>query len=219
MYLGAVVEPGGRCAAPRILHHWAQPRHRRTVPLGLSCSPRSSGSNYDPLCRGPSAGGRLDKSFLKAVAFPIGAGSIYGLTYLAFNNWIWKFRTISRLFGLPNLEGKWVCMGNTVGGLHTGSWDGELTISQTWDKIRVYLVTTNSKSKSVSASIIKEPGIGYILMYSYKNDVDIAAGDLHSHVGYCEIALDDKLEFGRGEYFNSKGRVSFGVMEIRRKVK
>lgn len=155
----------------------------------------------------------------KALAFPVGAGSIYGIAYLIFNNWIWKIGIVSQLFGLPDLTGKWICKGETVGGDHLGPWSGEITISQTWDKIWVYLVTDKSKSSSVSASIIKEPGVGFILMYSYKNEIDINAGDMHSHVGYCEIALDQKAETGKGEYFNSKGRTSFGTMKISKLVK
>lgn len=75
---------------------------------------------------------------------------------------------------------------------------GYLTISQTWEKIRVYLNTGQSSSRSKSASLVKEPGRGYVLMYSYQNEPKIGEPELRSHVGYCELLLNEELTTAEG---------------------
>jgi hypothetical protein len=151
--------------------------------------------------------------------FPISAATFYFLGHLAFNKWIWRQKVVQELLGVPDLNGEWVCQGTTKDneGNVTHEWLATVTISQTWEKIRVYLNTGQSRSRSKSASLVKEPGRGYVLMYSYQNEPRIGEPELKAHVGYCELQLSEDLKTAEGDYFNNKGRVTFGRMQLVRK--
>lgn len=156
---------------------------------------------------------------INAIAFPVSAATIYPLGFVVFNKWIWKWPWISKILGVPNLSGKWECEGQKVGGVGISApedWQGELVISQTWDKIRVYLRTGKSDSKSVAASLLYEPERGYVLMYSYRNEPHLSNEKMSPHVGYCELVLDESLTHGEGDYFNNRGRVTWGRMSLRK---
>ncbi len=153
--------------------------------------------------------------------YPINAGLFYFLGHLAFNKYIWRRKFVQTILGVPDLNGEWACKGVTKDndGNVIYEWDANVTISQTWEKIRVYLTTGQSSSRSKSASLVKEPGRGYVLMYSYQNEPRIGEPELRSHVGYCELLLDEDLKTAEGDYFNNKGRVTFGRMKLTRKEK
>lgn len=155
------------------------------------------------------------------VIYPINAGLFYFLGHLAFNKYIWRCRIFQAMLGVPDLNGVWACKGFTKDndGNVTYEWDATVTINQTWEKIRVYLTTGQSSSRSKSASLVKEPGRGYVLMYSYQNEPRIGEPELRSHVGYCELQLDEDLKIAEGDYFNNKGRITFGRMKLARKEK
>lgn len=150
---------------------------------------------------------------------PVSAATFYFLGHLAFNHWIWRRKIVQRLLGVPDLSGDWLCQGTTKDNdgnvLH--EWTATVRVSQTWERIRVYLTTGQSSSKSKSASIVKEPGRGYVLMYSYQNEPRIGEPELRSHIGYCELLLNEDLSEAEGDYFNNKGRVTFGRMKLTRK--
>jgi hypothetical protein len=54
-------------------------------------------------------------------------------------------------------------------------------------------------------------------MYSYQNEPRIGEPELRSHVGYCELQLAEDLQSAEGDYFNNRGRVTFGRMKLIRK--
>jgi hypothetical protein len=153
--------------------------------------------------------------------FPLNAATFYFLGHLAFNNWIWRRKSIQAILGVPDLSGDWDCQGSTRDddGNATYEWSATVTITQTWEKIRVYLNTGQSSSRSKSASLVKEPGRGYVLMYSYQNEPRIGEPELRAHVGYCELQLSEGLDAAEGDYFNNKGRITFGRMKLVRKEK
>lgn len=153
------------------------------------------------------------------VIFPLNAAAFYFLGHLVFEKWIWRKKTVQALIDVPDLNGEWFCEGETKqqDGTSGQSWQGTVTISQTWEKIRVYLDTGQSRSRSKSASLVKEPGRGYILMYSYQNEPRIGEPELRAHVGYCELQLNEDLSSAEGDYFNNKGRITFGRMTLTRK--
>lgn len=153
--------------------------------------------------------------------FPLNAATFYFLGHLAFEKWVWKHRVVQTLLGVPDLNGEWDCQGVTKDedGNVTHNWSATVTITQTWEKIRVYLKTGQSSSRSKSASLVKEPGHGYVLMYSYQNEPRIGEPELRAHVGYCELYLNEGLTRAEGDYFNNKGRITFGRMTLTRKEK
>lgn len=152
------------------------------------------------------------------VIFPINAATFYILGHLAFDKWIWKSKFLKPILGIPDLNGEWTCAGETKDddGNTTYQWSGIVRITQTWEKIWVYLDTGQSRSRSKSASLVKEPGRGFVLMYSYQNEPNIGEAELRTHIGYCELELDEELKNAEGNYFNNRGRITFGRMKLTR---
>lgn len=154
-----------------------------------------------------------------SIVFPLNAAFFYFIGYEVFTKWIWRWVVVQKLFGVPDLNGEWICDGQTKDndGKTTYEWSGVVTINQTWEKIRVYLDTGQSSSRSKSASLVKEPGRGYVLMYSYQNEPKAGEPELRTHVGYCELQLDEWVKTAEGNYFNNRGRVTFGRMKLTKK--
>lgn len=150
------------------------------------------------------------------LVIPITAGAIYFLIHGLFNKYGWL--PLSYLSQIPNIGGRWECSGKTIGEnseiLH--NWSATITISQTWEKIRVRLETITSSSHSVSVALIPEPDGCWMLMYSYRNDPKIGNRALNAHLGYAEMRINKGLKTASGEYFTAKGRGSCGTMEFTR---
>lgn len=140
-----------------------------------------------------------------------------GLYYLFNSRW-WKAPKISRLLNVPDLSGEWDCQGegrNIAG--DNFKWNAVMKIIQSWDKVHIRMQTSQSGSDSVAASIIYDEGIGYRLIYNYRNDPKINESDLRAHMGFAEFTFSEDLKSADGEYFNGRGRNTFGTMQIVRK--
>jgi len=154
-------------------------------------------------------------AFAKAT---ITTGIVYFLLHWMFNKWVWKIS----LFEVPNLNGEWELKGHTLNddGTTKFNWEGSIGIEQTWKNIQVHLKTKNSQSESYTATLSKRfgPTGGWLLSYSYKNEPEIEQShELNSHKGYCEVEFNKELTVGKASYFNSAGRKTFGVMNLKRK--
>lgn len=148
----------------------------------------------------------------------VSAGGIYLGLYYLFNSRLWKSPKISKLINVPDLSGEWDCKGkgkNTSG--DEFKWTAVIKIVQSWDKVHIRMQTPQSGSDSVAASIIYDEGIGYRLIYNYRNDPKINETDLSSHMGFAEFTFSSDLQTADGEYFNGRGRNTFGTMEIVRR--
>lgn len=155
----------------------------------------------------------------EVIILPISAAVIYPMGHWLFDNLAWRLPWMLRFLGIPDLNGAWTCEGTTLedNGEVRFAWTATITICQTWEKIRVYLDTGSSGSASVSAALVKEPGRGFVLMYSYRNEPKIGEKDLFPHVGYCELTFNESADTAEGQYFNNKGRVTYGRMKLTRK--
>ncbi|CNF37011.1 Cap15 family cyclic dinucleotide receptor domain-containing protein [Yersinia enterocolitica] len=148
----------------------------------------------------------------------IGAGTIYMLLYTWFSSSLWKSSNFTQFLKVPNLSGEWECIGE--GKTNNGekfTWKSTIKIFQTWDKVRIRSDTSQSGSDSIAASILYDEGIGYRLLYNYRNDPKINEVELHSHIGFAELIFSEDLMSADGEYFNGRGRNTFGIMKLRRK--
>lgn len=157
----------------------------------------------------------LKDSRSEIVLWPLTVGVIFTAVHFGFDKFVWRWSIVRKLTNIPDLNGVWLVSGTTVSDGNT-AWSGELTISQSWEKIWVHLQTETSSSRSKAASLLYEPGSGYCLMYSYRNEPRMGE-EMVAHVGYAELTFDDALSKASGEYFNSKGRTTFGRMAISRK--
>lgn len=145
----------------------------------------------------------------------ITTGFVYFLLHFWFTNYAWKFN----FFSIPNLNGSWKVKGKTLdeNGDIKHSWQGELGITQNWNKILIHLKTKNSQSNSYTATLLKKhkPCGGWLLSYSYRNEPKLEqAHELNSHKGFCEIEIDEQLTKATADYFNSSGRRTFGTMSL-----
>lgn len=159
------------------------------------------------------------------ITFSLSSATIFGVLYVAFNNWWWRVECFQRIFHFPDLEGEWKCTGlsNNIALNQQFDWEGEVIIKQSWDKILVSLKTKNSSSSSISVTggINYFPGFGYKLSYHYQNTPNASTEEnLRKHEGYCILTFSEDKKSAEGCYFNNiKDRQSYGEMKLERKVK
>lgn len=163
--------------------------------------------------------------FLDAHAYwklPLTAAIFYTFGHLAFDKWAWRTWLVHRILAIPDLRGKWDCVGETIDpntGTITYNWTAEVTISQSWEKIRIHSQTKQSRSSSVAASIVVEEDVGYILMYSYRNEPRPGEPELKAHHGYAEWHIAADGCSADATYFNGGGRYTGGRMKLTRKTR
>lgn len=151
------------------------------------------------------------------ISIPLTATTFYVLGHFFFDRWIWKMSWVHKVLGIPDLNGTWQCAGKTLDPATsepTFDWSGKILITQTWEKIKVHLETDTSRSHSVAASIVKNEGVGFILMYSYRNEPKPGDKELKGHIGYCELHVDESQSSAEGSYFNNQGRLTYGSMKL-----
>ncbi|WP_148213495.1 hypothetical protein [Rhodospirillum centenum] len=154
----------------------------------------------------------------QVIFWPVTAALIFPFAHLAFDRWVWKWRRVSTLLKIPDLNGEWDCKGKTTSITPHREWSGTVIIDQSWEKIKVHIKTDQSSSHSISASLIHEPRVGYRLMYSYRNSPRIGEPELSSHVGFCEFIFSENLISADGEYFNNHGRTTSGQIHLTRRI-
>lgn len=152
------------------------------------------------------------------VLWPLTAGAIYMVLYWLFESRIWKWPRLARVLKVPDISGTWRCEGLTLSP-KDATWEGEITIVQSWDKLRVRLKTKQSGSNSISAALVYDEADGFRLLYNYKNDPNIGESSLVSHRGSAELTFSPDLTTATGEYFNGHGRYTYGTMQLTRRVK
>ena len=147
----------------------------------------------------------------------LGAGTVYTALYWIFDKRFWRHSKVAPLLKVPDLSGRWECNGQTLNPDKSiaHQWEAEITIVQSWDKIRVKLRTAESGSDSVAAALTFDDVDGYTLMYNYENKPNVDT-DLRLHRGFAEIRFKNDLLSGEGEYFNGLGRFTFGKMSLKK---
>ncbi|WP_028500498.1 Cap15 family CBASS effector [Microvirgula aerodenitrificans] len=144
----------------------------------------------------------------------LGAGAVFGFLYWLLNKWAWKWPGISFVLNVPDISGNWDCVGKTLDseGPTKYDWQAEVTIVQSWDRLRIRLSTQTSGSSSISAALAHDSVDGFVLLYHYRNDPKVGAVGLASHTGCSVMTIAKDLQSASGDYFNGRGRMSFGTM-------
>ena len=152
------------------------------------------------------------------ILWPLGAGTVYLGLYWLFNRHLWKISLVNRLLKLPNLAGDWRCEGQTINPDRSlgHPWQGTITITQSWDLIKIRLKTKQSHSRSIAAALIHDEADGYRVMYHYLNTPNIDEPELNVHRGFSELTFASDCQTALGEYFNGQGRFTFGTMKLTR---
>ncbi|KWS40879.1 hypothetical protein [Pseudomonas syringae] len=148
----------------------------------------------------------------------IGAGVVFTVLYAIFNKIIWKWPWAVKFLKVPDLSGEWQCTGTSLDqdGNVRFTWQGIVSITQTWDKIRVRLKTAQSSSTSITAALSYDEADGYSLLYNYKNDPKPGEPELKGHQGSANLVFSKVLDTASGDYFNGYGRPTYGRMELKR---
>jgi hypothetical protein len=156
-----------------------------------------------------------------AVLSLVGAGAVFGILYWVLNAYVWRWPGVAHLLKVPDLSGTWECAGESLGpnAPVPPQWSGEITIVQTWDKLRIRLKTAHSASSSMAAALAHDSVDGFVLLYQYRNHPDIAAtaAGMASHMGCAVVTIAKDLKTASAEYFNGGGRLTFGKMNWTRK--
>ena len=137
----------------------------------------------------------------------------YGLLFVIFDKWLWKYFKKINFVKTPNLNGVW--NGNLKSSFdnHSSEVKAILKIFQTWTKIKILLITDQSSSYSESASIIIDAPEGKYLSYQYINEPKSNTVETMSiHRGTVQLIFDEKKNALKGEYYSGRGRQNFGSL-------
>lgn len=153
---------------------------------------------------------------------PVVAVPVFGLfagLYFLFDKFLWKIPWLRKVLLVPDLNGKWVCKGHTNlknAEVVDYDWDATISITQSWSKILIHLKTKQSESKSISASIYHEAGVGYRVLYQYNNRPNADELDLSNHSGSAELLFSENAESASGSYYTDRHRTTVGTMSLKR---
>ena len=119
---------------------------------------------------------------------------------------------------IEDLSGRWLCEST---GFHYGepdyntTWNGVMTISQTYDEILIKLDTDDSTSYSTQAQLDKIKDNEYMLSYYYTNNPKASADrDMHKHYGSCRIFFDMEHGLAEADYFTDRDSYYFVEFKI-----
>ncbi len=153
---------------------------------------------------------------------PIDTMGLYGLFYLLFDRFVWKWRLI-RWLGLsrvPDLSGAWhgQVQPAPTQGVSAGLGapiDITLSISQTWTEILIKAETNQSRSRSLSGAIVVADDAS--LSYEYVNEPSASAPvTMHAHRGVVRLMLNPTRTVLEGEYYSGRDRQTIGSIRVAR---
>ena len=145
---------------------------------------------------------------------------VFGVSYWAFDNWLWRWRFLRtlRLVNVPDLRGAWT---GTVASSYTEFAETQpvtVTIEQTWTKLAVRLNAAESRSWSVTGSVLVNAPEGLVLTYLFDNEPKAeAAGTMQRFRGTTVLVCAEpgRLE---GHYYTGRGRATHGSLRLRRRL-
>lgn len=150
---------------------------------------------------------------------PTSAAACFGVLYWVFERWGWRWRPLHQL-GLVEVRD----LRGTYDGYLESSftdykqpYDATLNIRQSWTRISVRLVRSQSRSRSEGATILVNANEGVRLSYEYRNDPEMKQPDaLATHRGTAVLVLgcDQERRILEGSYYTSRGRATMGAMHF-----
>lgn len=158
----------------------------------------------------------LDVNLPPTVLSLVGAGVVYGFLFWLFDRYLWRIGPIAKLLKVPDLSGTWHCEGTPLDKGKAVPWQGEMRIVQSWDRIRVHLKTERSTSDSLAGALQHDAAEGYRLFYHYRNEPRVGSPKMAAHRGFAELTFVEDEQSATGDYFNGRGRNSFGTLKITR---
>jgi hypothetical protein len=145
---------------------------------------------------------------------PASAAAWFGILYLLVENYFWKWPVLHALglVQLPDLNGRWIgTLKSTFDDFHK-DYEIDLTIKQSWTQIIVELTTSQSSSKSDTASMYVKKATSPMLVYTFLNTPNPDQPEsMEIHTGTTKLELQDR-ERGEqltGSYYSDRGE---GIM-------
>ncbi len=142
--------------------------------------------------------------------------ALYGLLWFGFDRLAWRW-SIWRHVGIvraPDYRGSWQLVGHSDFDSGT-EFGGTAVVRQTWTRIGIEMETGQSRSHSLTASVLLEPSSRPRLTYQYLNepkaDADVA---LQAHRGTAWLDLQDDALVG--EYYGGRGSKNGGSLRLTR---
>ena len=143
----------------------------------------------------------------------------FGVSYWAFDNWLWRWRFLRtlRLVSVPDLRGAWT---GTVAGSYSGFENDQkvtVAIEQTWTKMAVRLNAAESRSWSVTASVLASAPEGLVLTYLFDNEPRAEAVRTMQRFRGTTVLVGTAPGRLEGHYYTGRGRETHGSLKLRRR--
>ena len=144
---------------------------------------------------------------------------VFGVSYWAFDNWLWRWRLprVLRLITVPDLRGTWT---GTIGSSHTEFQKMQpvtVAIEQTWTKIVVRLNAAESRSWSLTASVLTNAPEGLILTYLFDNQPEAESARTMERFRGTTVLVSDAPDRFEGHYYTGRGRGTHGSIKLCRR--
>jgi len=156
-------------------------------------------------------------SFFAPLSIVVGAMS---LLLLLFNNWAWAWPGISLVAKRPDLRGTWkgVIRSSWRGsdGPNLGIYGAYIVVYQTYTDLHLRLLTRESQSITLAASLICEPDGVYSIHAVYRNEpkqLIRSRSEIHRG-GFVLRVGGSSSEQMAGDYWTD--RQTFGELELQR---
>lgn len=137
----------------------------------------------------------------------------YGIFFTLFDKWLWRMEPLRKALRAHNLNGNYVGVLSSSFDKQATKHNATLSITQTWSEISIVLMTNESRSHSVTASLLTEMGW---LSYEYLNEPKPGTRDtMHCHRGSARFSLDTDRVL-EGEYYSGRDRQNCGLLHFER---
>lgn len=151
---------------------------------------------------------------------PIDTMTYYGVLYWVFDRylWRWKFLRSIGLVKIPIFSGTWsgrvIPAENSTAQALAATAEVTITVRQTWQSIAVLASTAQSRSRSISASVVIDAQD--TLSYEYQNEpLSSAPATMHVHRGTTRFILVNASTL-EGEYYSGRDRQNFGTISVQK---
>ena len=143
---------------------------------------------------------------------------VFGVSYWAFDNWLWRWRflRVLRLISAPDLRGVWT---GTVASSYAEFEHQQpvtVTIEQTWTKMVVRLNAAQSRSWSLTASILTNSPEGLVLTYLFDNQPEAGSDRTMERFRGTVVLVSTAPGRLEGYYYTGRGRETHGSLKLRR---
>ena len=146
---------------------------------------------------------------------------VFGVSYWAFDNWLWRWQLLRflRLISVPDLRGTWT---GTIASSYTDFEKTQpvtVTIEQTWTKMAVRLNSAESRSWSITASILTNSPEGLVLTYLFDNEPEAESVKTMQRFRGTTVLIRTAADRLEGHYYTGRGRGTHGSLKLCRQLR